>query len=352
MINVAIIGAGIGALHLAAYRCLPGKFTVSAMCDMDTARAEMAIERDTGIRIVSDIEEVLSDPSVDLIDVCLPPHLHLSAVLRVLAAEKHAICEKPLARSVAEVSQMAEAMAVSKGRVFPVFQYRFGRSLSQLRALQDTGLTGRPLTASVETHWNRGTDYYDVSWRGTWKGEAGGAVLGHAIHVHDLICHVMGPVSELTAYLDTLVNDIEVDDCAAIAMRLENGALATSSVTLGAATDTTRLRFCYSGLTAESGTAPYTPAEDVWTFTARGPTRQEDVDRVVNAVRDPLPGFTGFLSAVADTLNGNDSNHVSFADGRRSVEMVTAMYISARGGHPVALPIDEGSALYEGWVPD
>lgn len=351
MKTVAIIGAGIGAEHLAGYRALPDTYRVAVLCDLNMERAAQAADGDPDIHIVNDLDEVLSDPTIDIVDVCLPPHLHLSTVVQVLAADKHAICEKPLARSCAEIDEMAAAIATSKGRVFPVFQYRYGHALARLNALKDAGLTGSPLVASAETHWCREADYYAVPWRGTWQGEAGGAILGHAIHAHDLISYVMGPVAQVSALLDTRANDIEVDDCAAISLRLANGALATSSVTLGAASDTTRLRFCFAGLTAESGTAPYTPAQDAWTFTARGGTAQADIDRVIDAVPTPLAGFAGFLEAVSSAIEGRDHDAVSFADGAQSIALVTALYTSAREGRAVDLPIGVDDALYHGWQP-
>lgn len=351
MINVAIVGAGIGKQHLTGYKTLRHIYTVSVICDLDTSRAAAAANGDDSIRIVRQIDDVMADPSIDIVDICLPPHLHVSTVIQALEAGKHAICEKPIARSVAEVEQMHMAMQRSKGRVFPVFQYRYGLGFSQLRALIEAGIAGRPLVASSETHWNRSAKYYSVPWRGTWKGEAGGAILGHAIHTHDLLCHIMGPVAEVSAYLDTLVNDIEVDDCASISMRMENGALVTSSVTLGAGNDTTRLRYCFAGLTAESGSAPYSPAEDTWTFIARGQTKQEDVDKIIRSVHQPRPGFSGFLEAVAEAISGQTGNEVSFEDGRRSIELVTAMYKSAREGCKAKLPIRSDSDLYNGWSP-
>ena len=351
MIKVAILGAGIGREHLESYRSLPHLFSVSVLCDLDASRAADVIGDDASIDIVTDMADVMSNPDIDIVDICLPPHLHMPVVLQALQAGKNAICEKPLARSLAEVQQMQSAMEEFGGRVFPVFQYRYGLALAQLAALRDAGFAGRALVASAETHWNRGSSYYDVPWRGTWEGEAGGAVLGHAIHSHDILCHLLGPVAELSAFTDTLVNKIETDDCAAISMRMKSGALATSSVTLGSANDVSRLRFCFEGLTAESGTAPYTPAEDTWTFTARGATKQEDVDRVVKAVPVPRSGFAGFLEAVSEAMTSGGGNEITFADGRRSIEFVTAIYNSARTGQQVNLPIEKEELLYNGWSP-
>lgn len=351
MINVAILGAGIGSQHLAGYRALPDIFRVAAMCDLDAARARDATGGHPDIAILAEVDDVLSDPEIHLVDVCLPPHLHTPVVIKILEAGKHAVCEKPIARSLADAQKMQATMEATGREIFPVFQYRYGRAFAQLAALRDAGLAGRALVASAETHWNREKPYYDVPWRGTWRGESGGAVLGHAIHMHDILCHLLGPVAELTAYTDTRVNDIEVEDCAAIALRMQSGALVTSSVTLGAANDTSRLRICFEGLTVESGTAPYTPAEDTWTFSARGATLQADIDRIVADVAMPHAGFTGFLEAVAQTLTGTPGRAVTFEDGRRSIEFVTAVYLSAREGRAVKLPIARKDPIYDGWSP-
>ncbi|GAA3865413.1 Gfo/Idh/MocA family oxidoreductase [Celeribacter arenosi] len=351
MINVAIIGAGIGIQHLTGYRALPDRYSVRLLCDLDTSRAAAATKDDDDIQVVSDIEDVLSNPDIDLVDVCLPPHLHAPVSIRVLEAGKNVICEKPLGRSLAEVAQMQDAVERTGGQIFPVFQYRFGLAFAQLKALRDAGLAGKALVASAETHWNREKEYYDVAWRGTWAGESGGALLGHAIHSHDILCNVFGPVAQVAAFTDTRVNDIEVEDCATVSLRMENGALASSSVTLGAAPDTSRLKFCFEGLTAESGSNPYAPADGTWTFTARGTTQQADIDRVLSQVEAPHGWFTGFLDAIADALGGNGGNEVTFEDGRRSIELVTAIYSSAWEGRIVQLPIGKEDALYGGWSP-
>ena len=197
--NVAIVGLGIGTQHLRAYRALPDAYTVRVLCDRDTGRAERAAEGDTALAIESDIGRVLSDPDIDLVDVCLPPSLHYEIARRALEAGKHVVCEKPLVGSLREVDALAD-LAAARGRILsPVFQYRYGPGLAALKALVTAGLGGTPFVASLETHWNRGADYYDNPWRGTWAGENGGAVLGHAIHSHDLLCYVLGPVARVSA---------------------------------------------------------------------------------------------------------------------------------------------------------
>lgn len=351
MINVAIIGAGIGAQHLSGYLALPELFNVAVFCDLNTERAQQAVGDNSGILITGDIATVLDDPAIDLVDICLPPHLHFSVALQVLEAGKHVIVEKPVVRSLAEADELEQAAAKAGRQVFPVFQYRYGRAAKQLKALIAEGLTGKPYVASIEVHWNRDAAYYAPDWRGTWAGESGGAVLGHAIHAHDLMQFFLGEVATVQAVTDTRVNDIETEDCAAISFRMNNGALVSSSVTLGAGNDTSRFRFCFAGVTVESGTAPYTPTEDSWRFIAREPVQQAQIDAVVDAVPAGHDGFAGMLEAVAAALSGAPGTEVTLADGRASIELVTAIYHSARDAVAVNLPLQPDHGLYCGWLP-
>ena len=179
------------------------------------------------------------------------------------------LCEKPLVGSLAEVERVMRAAEQAGRAVVPVYQYRYGNGLARLRRLIEAGVTGRPLVASIETHWNRPPEYYDVRWRGRKATELGGAMLGHAIHAHDLLTFTLGPVRRVFAKVATRVNPIETEDCAAVCLEMASGALVTSSVTLGAAEELSKLRFCFAELTAENaGVPPYRPAEGDWRFVA------------------------------------------------------------------------------------
>ncbi len=347
---VAIIGAGIGREHLAGYEQLPDRFRVKAVCDLDAARAADVVG-DRGIAIQTNVEACMADPDIDLIDICLPPHLHFETAVAALRAGKDVICEKPLVNSVAEADRLIGIAAKTGRQVFPVFQYRYGPAMDRLTALRNAGLAGEPYVATLETHWDRGADYYAVAWRGTWAGERGGAVLCHAIHNHDLLVQIMGPVKRVSAFCGTRVNAIETEDCAAVSFQLENGAMATSSVTLGAAGNVSRLRLCFEHLTVESGRTPYAPAMDDWTFTARDPARQPEVDETLTSIGPGLSGFAGFFEAVDKALAGRPERHVSLEDGRRSIELVAAIYQSARTGKAVEMPLGSDSPTYENWLP-
>lgn len=345
--RVAILGAGIGAQHLDGYRANADAFRVTCLCDLDLERAR-GVAGD-GIRVCGDMDEVLGDPEVDLIDICLPPHLHVPVALQALTAGKDVICEKPLACSLTECDQLAEAVAQSGRSLFPVFQYRYGRAMDQLRALMQAGLTGKAYAATFETHWNRGRDYYAIPWRGTWAGEQGGAILGHAIHAHDLMTHLLGPVAQVSGSLATRVNPIETEDCAALSFVMQSGALVTSSVTLGGAEDRSRIVLLFEGLTAQSGASPYAPMSDCWQFRARDPAYQGEVDAICGAVPEVRNGFDGFLQAVGATLRGEAERAINLQDGRGSIELVSAIYAAHRRGSAVSLPLAKDDPAYAGW---
>ena len=350
-LRVGIVGAGIGAEHFQAYLALTDRFEVRYMCDLDDARAAQAVSGRKAVTITRSLDQILADPDIDLMDVCLPPHLHLSACSAALQAGKDVICEKPLVASLAEADQLADLMQQTGRQVFPVFQYRYGAGAAKLQKLMAAGLAGTPLVGSLETHWNRDKAYYAVDWRGSWAGERGGAILGHAIHIHDWLSFAFGEIDSVFAYLATRVNEIEVEDCASLSIRMRSGALITSSVTLGAATDTSRLRFCFSGLTAESGLEPYKLADSDWQFIARAPQQQAEIESVLADLTPPLSGFQGLFAAIYDHLVSGQGDIVSFADGRRSIEFVTAVYRSAREGKQIHLPLNVDDPLYHSWLP-
>ncbi len=143
-------------------------------------------------RRVENFDDLLAMDDLDIIDVCTPPMVHYPMVMAALKAGKHVICEKPLVGSLAQVDEVIAQEKLSKGRLMPVFQYRFGNGIQQAKAIIDAGLAGKPYVGTVETLWRREAKYYEVPWRGKWKTELGGVLMGHAIHPHDIFCYLMG----------------------------------------------------------------------------------------------------------------------------------------------------------------
>lgn len=350
-LRVALIGAGIADKHAAAFRQLPRQYELVALCSLDEERGRAVCERHGIPRYVQDAGALMQRGDIDLVDICTPPASHFELCSAALRAGMHVVCEKPLFGSLAELDTIAALQRECGRELMPIFQYRYGAGLQKLRALVAAGLAGRPIMSTVETHWWRGPEYYAVPWRGRWASELGGGLLGHAIHAHDMLCHVHGDIAEVFAYGATLVNPIEVEDTAALALKMANGSLATLSMTLGSRQQVSRLRFCFSGLTAESSLEPYAPGRDPWRFTAADEARQAEVDRLLAALPVQHEGFVRQFELFHQALVSGAEPPVTLGDARRSLELVTAAYHSQRTGHAVALPLGAQHPLYRSWLP-
>lgn len=350
-LRVAVVGCGIGRSHVRAYKTVEARFDLTTICDIDEPKAEALAEEFGVPRVVTSLDELCRRDDIDVIDICTPPHLHFSQIRQVLASGKHAICEKPLVGSLKDADALIADEAASGRRLMPIFQYRFGHGLQKLKFLQAEGLTGLPYQATVETAWRRRPEYYDIPWRGKWATELGGALLGHAIHAHDLLCYVLGPVKSVFARATTRVNAIEVEDTAAIALVMANGALASLSVTLGSSAEISRHRFSFQNLSAESNTRPYTNSGDPWTFTGDSPELAAKIDDAL-ARFNPLPeSYAGQFYRFYEALETGGELPVTLADARASLELITALYHSAQTGQPVELPIGPDHPKYASWLP-
>jgi predicted dehydrogenase len=349
--TVAVVGCGIGRAHIAeGYARHPDKFRVEVICDIDAARLEKLADEFAVPRRTTSFDDVLG-MDVDIVDICTPPTLHLGQAVAALAAGKHVVCEKPIAGSLAEVDQLIAAAQSASGCLMPIFQYRFGNGVQRAKRIIDLGLAGKPYLATVETAWKRTAAYYATPWRGRLATELGGVLLTQAIHAHDLMTWLMGPVASLFAATATRVNPIEVEDCAVASLVLQSGALASLAATLGSQKEVSRLRFCFEHVTFESSHAPYSPGDDPWQII---PGSEQAAARIAQALNDWtfIPSrFDGLMASFHATLEADTAPPIRLADARQSLELVTALLHSAQSGAPVRLPIDPSHPMYHGWRP-
>ncbi|MFY8032244.1 MAG: Gfo/Idh/MocA family protein [Devosia sp.] len=351
--TVAVVGGGIGRSHITeGYVTNPDKFKVIAICDLDPARMN-ALADEFGIeRRVTNFDDLLTMDDLDIIDVCTPPMVHYSMIMAALKAGKHVICEKPLVGSLKEVDEIIAAERQSKGILMPVFQYRFGNGIQQAKAIIDAGLAGKPFVGTVETLWRREADYYAVPWRGKWKTELGGVLMGHAIHPHDIFVYLMGPIRSLYGRVATRVNPIEVEDCISASVELESGALGSFTASLGSADEITRIRLAFENVTIESDHAPYNPGAALWKILPRDEPTRQAIDALLKDWKDVAPRFQSQMSRFHDHLMGKGPLPVTSADSRRALEIVTAFYHSSETRTEVAMPIGPGHPKYDSWLPE
>ena len=349
-LKVGLVGAGVGQGHADAYKALPEQFELAAFCDINEEKAAaFATKNDIGT-VVYSLEDLLA-LDLDLIDLCTPSGLHYSQTLEVLKAGRNVIVEKPLAASLAEVDRIKAAEAGSAGTVFPIFQYRFGHGVSRLLHLREKGLVGPASVATAETHWRRTEAYYAAGpWRGKWATELGGCLATHAIHIHDLLRLVLGPIDTVYARASNDINGNETEDRAILALTFKEGGFATSAITLGSHQQTSRLRFCFEGVTVESGLDPYNPGHEPWSFHHEEGDGQKDIEEALVGF-SPLPErFVGQLFRIHLTLTEGAPTPVTVDDARAAIELLTAAYASIQSGQPVQLPIGPEHPFFDGWV--
>ncbi len=351
--RVGVIGAGIAARHLSGFGWNKELFEVVVLCSLDADRGKALCEEFGIAEYTQDAEAMIARADLDIIDICTPPSSHFDLCRKAIEAGKHVICEKPLFGSIAEVDEMAGIVAKANGpKLMPIFQYRYGSGLQKLKMLIEFGLTGEAFLTTIETHWWRGPDYYAVPWRGKWATELGGGLLGHAIHAHDMLNYIHGPCAELFSFGATLVNPIEVEDTAALSVKMKNGSLASLSMTLGSREEISRLRFCFRDLVAESIIEPYTMGRDPWSFKAGNDQHQRKVDAALARYEAKEDGYTRQFELFHQALIRNEEPPVTLADARNSLELVTAAYYSQRTGLPTSLPILPDHPLYRSWLPE
>jgi predicted dehydrogenase len=352
VLNVAVVGAGIGRSHVTeGYLPNADQFKVVAICDlnverMNTLADEFGIER----RIVK-FDDLLAMDDIDVIDICTPPMVHYPQIMAALKAGKHVISEKPLVGSLKEIDEVIAAEKTAKGRLMPVFQYRFGNGIEQAKTIIDAGLAGRPYVGTVETLWRREAPYYAVPWRGKWATELGGVLMGHAIHPHDLFVYLMGPIASLFGRTATRVNDIEVEDCISASVELASGALGSFTASLGSADEITRIRLVFENVTFESDHAPYQPGTLPWQILPRNDKTRDAIAALLGDWKDVPPRFTTQMRRFHDALTSGGPMPVTSADSRQALEIVTAMYHSSQTREEVRLPIGPDHPKYNSWLP-
>jgi predicted dehydrogenase len=353
VLNVAVVGCGIGRSHIVeGYLPNADKYKVVALCDLDQARLDK-IGDEFGIeRRILDFNELLTMDDVDIIDVCTPPGAHFFMVKAALEAGKHVVCEKPLVGSLKDVDAIMEIEKTAKGKLMPVFQYRFGNGIEQAKAIIDAGLAGKAYVGTVETFWRREAPYYAVPWRGKWKTELGGVLMGHAIHPHDIFTYLMGDIARVFGRVATRVNPIEVEDCISASLEMKSGALASLTATLGSVDEITRIRLQFENVTFESDHAPYNPGKELWKILPRNDEIKGRIDALLANWQDVPSRFQTQMSRFHDAIFGKGELPVSSTDSRRALELVTAFYHSSSTHTEVALPLGPEHPLYQSWVPE
>ena len=348
----AIVGCGmIAEYHTRAINEIDGARVVAAFSRNPANGAKIAgLAAPKGeCTIHDDLDAMLARPDVDVVCICTPSGAHLDPALKTAKAGKHVVVEKPLEITLSRCDAIIRACDEAGVRLCTIFPSRFADCNRRLKAAIDAGRFGRLTLGDTHVKWWRTQAYYDSGgWRGTWNLDGGGALMNQAIHNVDLLAWLMGDVASVQAITATLAHErIEVEDTAVAAIRFRNGALGV----IEAATSAFPGLLKRTEIHGDRGSARV-EQDDVtlWTFAESTP---ED-----DAVRARIARVTGNVAGASDPRGINHEGHreqladflraiesggpalVDGREGRRSVEIIRAIYRSAESGRAVALPLD------------
>ncbi len=356
-IKTAIIGTGkVGHLHANALMNLENSEFV-AVCNWNLERAQKFAEQ-YHVKAFSDVEEMIHKCDVEAVTICTPHPAHASSTITAIKNGVHVIVEKPLASSLEDCDAMIDAAKQAGVKLAMISQRRLYAPVQRIKKAIDDGKLGQPVLATVNMLGWRDKAYYDSDpWRGTWKREGGGVLVNQAPHQIDILQWYMGPVDELFGCWANLNHPyIEVEDTSLAIIRFKNGALGNiivsnsqnpalygkvavygqNGASVGVQTD--------GGAMFIAGRSSITepPINDFWKISGEEGMlekwQKEDSEFFlkIDATKYYHQLQIGdFLQAIIEDRDPL----VTGEEGRKTVEIFTAIYRSQRDNKPVKFPL-------------
>ena len=231
MINFAIVGCGRIAQRHAEHISKRGQLV--AVCDIVQEKAEQLAAAYGAKAYTNYAEMLVNEKAIDVIAVCSPNGLHAQHSIDGLKAGYHVLCEKPMGLTVKECGEMIQTAERANKRLFAIKQNRYNPPVAAVKELIDAGKLGKVLSVQLSCFWNRNSDYYANSWKGT-KDLDGGTLFTQFSHFIDLLYWLIGDVEDVAAYMGNFAHQgiIEFEDTGVVILKFTNGALGTVNYTV------------------------------------------------------------------------------------------------------------------------
>lgn len=365
-IGIALVGYGeIGRVHNAAlaqvkhiYPQTAPPFELKAVCMRNQAKAEAAAAEAGAAKAYGEFDELLSDDSIQVLEMVTPNFIHEEQITKAVAAGKHIICEKPLSATREEAERISRAVEASGTTFGMIFNYRFIPAIMQAKQMIDAGKLGEIYSFRAEYyHTGYQNPERPLSWRMEMYKSGGGAMVDLGVHVIDLVHYLFGGVAAVQGMTETYISErpvakgaaekgpVTVDDAAWFNLRLDNGAKGTLEVSRFATGTLDDLNLVAYG---SKGALHFSLMDSsyLYWFDAEEPaagiggwSRLETVQRYPDAVLPNPRSVTGwtryhaenlyrFLKAVA----AGESFSPGVADGLAAQQVLSTAYAAAKGG--------------------
>jgi UDP-N-acetyl-2-amino-2-deoxyglucuronate dehydrogenase len=333
--NFGIIGAGmIADIHAKAIQSLDNAKLIG-VCSSNPERARQLAEK-YNCKPFLNYGEMLRSAEIDIVTIATPSGNHMEPAIEAARQGKHVLCEKPLEISLERIDQMIQAHEKAGTYLGGIFNFRFHDSVALLKKAVEQGRFGKISYASVQVPWWRNDEYYQSSWRGTWKLDGGGALMNQSIHMVDMLQYLVGPIHSLQAYTATIGHAIEVEDTATAVVKFKNGALGG----IYGSTASFPGHFRRIEITGTRGTAVQVENSiKVWQF-----AEETEEDKKILERFSAIEGGGGVADPAAIAYQPHQKNIAAFiqaieagrpfeingVEARKAVEIVLAIYASAR----------------------
>ncbi len=311
-----------------------------AVCDIKEKKAKKIGDQEN-IPFYFSYDEMLKNENIDVVTILTPSGMHPVHTIDIVKKyKKHIVCEKPMALKLEDADEMISVCDENAVKLFIVKQNRFNLPVLKLKEALEKGKFGKLVMGTVRVRWARHQQYYDQdNWRGTWALD-GGVITNQASHHIDLLEYMMGNPVSVMAKTGTYLVDIEADDTAAAIIKFENGAMGIVE-----ATTATRPRDLEGSLSilGEKGSVVIEgfSVNKLKTWNFENETEDERVAIIKDNSENP-PNIYGFghnryLEHVITCIKDGKKALVDGLEGRKSLELINAMYESAETGKEVFL---------------
>ena len=355
----ALIGCGkVAGKHMKAFLHNQDLVELVAIADTNPAMMKAVLDRSglsearkAGIACYTDYTQMLREQSLDIVSITTPSGTHAAIGLAAIRAGVNLLIEKPMTLSLDEAGLLIDEAGTHGVKIALGHIYRFFPFVDAIvRDIKDK-IFGDVLYGSVNVHWGHDQAYYDqAAWRGTWMQD-GGALMNQSIHALDLMCWLMGStVCEVSGMIARQSHDMEAEDLGLGLLRFENGALCTVEGTTNTDPKAKAADFyllCTEG-SVRAGLRSGRPYLDVRDGSNRKRNGRYILGLIKNARADG--GLTSLLKLgnphsgiLRDLCRAIREDGIPRADGesgRNALELVLAIYKSAKTGAPVRLPLE------------
>ncbi len=340
-LKFALVGCGrISRNHLESLSSGKISAELVAVCDLDTAKAKEKSEK-YKVPFYADYNEMLSrHPEVEVVNVATPTGYHAKHVIDLAKHGRHIIVEKPMALRVSDCEDMIAACKASGSRLFVVQQNRFNKAVQAARKALESGRFGKQVLGTVRVRWKRLQSYYEQdNWHGTWELD-GGVMSQQASHHLDLLQWFMGPIETMQCLSATALLSVEVEDTALATFRFKSGALGAFEATIATRPEDMEASLSLLGEKGSVLLGGYAVNKiTYWKFEEPIPEDEETIRE--NSVDVPNVyghGHLPYINNVIEAIQNNRPALVEAPEGKKNIEILSALYESAASGGKQVVP--------------